>query len=134
MTRSELMTAIRDRLREGAHGEALATLGKREIAALLDLAFEEIMGAIHADGRFSYPGFGTFTLKVSGPRHGRNPRTGEAIILGASERIAFSPAERLRRGEVGLVRGDAWDEAPRGGAPAEPDDEGEGEGEGESIG
>ena len=101
------MTAIRDRLRGGEHGERLAELSKREIAALLDVAFEAIGGAIRDEGRFSYPGFGTFTLRVSGPRNGRNPRTGEAIVIGASE--------RLRRGEPGLVRGDGWD-APDSGA------------------
>ena len=103
------MTAIRDRLRGGEHGERLAELSKREIAALLDVAFEAIGGAIRDEGRFSYPGFGTFTLRVSGPRNGRNPRTGESIVIGASERIVFSPAARLRRGEPGLVRGDGWD-------------------------
>ena len=28
------------------------------------------------DGRFSYPGFGTFTMKKRAARKGRNPRTG----------------------------------------------------------
>jgi DNA-binding protein HU-beta len=102
MTRNELLTALRDRLRSGAEGEGLAALQKREIAALLDLAFAEIGAAIHADGRFSYPGFGTFTLRALGERHGRNPRTGEAIVIAPSQRIAFSPAERLRRGEPGV--------------------------------
>jgi len=115
MTRNELLTALRDRLRSGAEGEGLAALQKREIAALLDLVFYEIGAAIHADGRFSYPGFGTFTLRALGERHGRSPRTGEAIVIAPSQRIAFSPAERLRRGELGDPSGGGSASAPGAG-------------------
>jgi len=97
MTRKELVTALRDRLAEEAEETPqLAHLSRRDLAALVDLTFETISGAIAADGRFSHPGFGTFTAKTIPPRPGRNPRTGEAIMVGERRSIAFRPSDRLK--------------------------------------
>ncbi len=96
MTRKELVTALRDRLSEGEPSPALAQLSRRDLAALIDLTFETIGEAIAADGRFSQPGFGTFTAKTSPPRPGRNPRTGEAIMIDERRSIAFRPSDRLK--------------------------------------
>lgn len=96
MTRKELVTALRDRLSEGEQSPALARLSRQELAALIDLTFETIGEAIAADGRFSQPGFGTFSAKTIPPRPGRNPRTGEAIMVGERRSIVFRPSDRLK--------------------------------------
>lgn len=45
----------------------------------------------HAD-RVTIKDFGTFVLKDSPPREGRNPRTGEPVQVPAKRRITFKPA------------------------------------------
>jgi DNA-binding protein HU-beta len=96
MTRKELVTALRDRIAEGAFGPELALLRRSDVATLLDLTFETIGEAIAADGRLSLPGFGTFTAKTIPARPGRNPRTGEAIMIAEQRSIAFKPSDRLK--------------------------------------
>ncbi len=40
--------------------------------------------------------FGTLTVKDKGPRRGRNPRTGEAMMITKRQMISFRPSKRLR--------------------------------------
>lgn len=96
MTRKELVTALRDRIADGEFGPQLALLRGSDIAAFIDLTFATIGEAIAADGRFSLPGFGTFTAKTNPARPGRNPRTGEAIMIDEQRTIAFKASDRLK--------------------------------------
>jgi len=90
MTRKELV----ERVREGLSAE----LSAGQVAEVLERALAEIGAAIQRDGRVTLPGFGTFTVRVTGARLGRNPRTGEAIDLPAAATVAFKPAAELRAG------------------------------------
>lgn len=96
MTRKELVTALRDHLASGEHGPELARLRPADLGALVDLTFDVIARAIADEGRFSLPGFGTFTVQTRSARPGRNPRTGEAIVVDAREVVAFTPGTRLK--------------------------------------
>ncbi len=44
-------------------------------------------------------GFGTFKVRSKGPRKGRNPRTGEAMIVAARKVVTFRPSS-LWKAEV----------------------------------
>lgn len=88
MTRKELIR----RVHEGISGE----LSERQIASVIDRAFEEIAASIRSDGRYVHPGFGTFTVRVHGARVGRNPRTGEAIDIAEGATVAFKPSAELK--------------------------------------
>ncbi|MBI1822553.1 MAG: HU family DNA-binding protein [Nitrospirae bacterium] len=52
---------------------------------------------IKKNGRFSFPGFGTFTVRARAARKGRNPQTGETIKIKASKSIKFKAAPSLKR-------------------------------------
>ena len=52
--------------------------------------------AIKKDKRFSYPGFGTFTVKKRKARKGRNPKTGEIIDIAPTRTVAFKPAPNFK--------------------------------------
>jgi len=93
MTRRELV----ERVREGL----AADLSERQVAEVIERALAEIGAAIQRDGRVVLPGFGTFTVRHSSARVGRNPRTGEAIDLPASATVAFKPAAELKAGLPG---------------------------------
>lgn len=90
MTRRELV----ERVREGLSTE----LGERQVAEVIERALAEIGAAIQRDGRVTLPGFGTFTVRVTSARVGRNPRTGEAVDLPAASTVGFKPAAELRAG------------------------------------
>ncbi len=40
--------------------------------------------------------FGTFTVRDKAPRKGRNPRTGESIIIKKRQAVSFRPSKQLR--------------------------------------
>lgn len=90
MTRRELV----ERVREGLSSE----LSERQVAEVIERALSEIGAAIQRDGKVTLPGFGTFTVRVSSARIGRNPQTGEAIEIPAASTVGFKPAAELRAG------------------------------------
>jgi DNA-binding protein HU-beta len=72
-------------------------LSKKDVAGVLDTVFSVIGKTIKDKNRFSYPGFGTFTVKERSARKGRNPRTGAAINIKASKTVGFKPAPSLKQ-------------------------------------
>jgi integration host factor subunit alpha len=40
--------------------------------------------------------FGTFSIRDKAPRKGRNPRTGETIIIKKRQTVSFHPSKQLR--------------------------------------
>lgn len=88
MTKAELI--------EKLHVAAPADLNKKQTGELVNAMFDVLGTAIKKDGRFSYPGFGTFTVKKRKARKGRNPRTGAAITIKASKTITFKPAPSFK--------------------------------------
>ena len=95
MTRRELV----ERVREGLSAE----LSERQVAEVIERALTEIGAALQRDGRVTLPGFGTFTVRVTGARLGRNPRSGEAIEIPAAATVDFKPAAELRAGLPGTT-------------------------------
>lgn len=88
MTKAELIDAVK--------GQGPDGLTKKDTAAIVEAVFETLRGAITKDGRFSYPGFGTFTVKSRKARDGRNPRTGAPIQIPASKTVGFKPAPAFK--------------------------------------
>ena len=72
-------------------------LTKKAAGELIDSLFGIVGKAIKKDGRFSCPGFGTFTMKKRAARKGRNPRTGTEIRIKASKTVGFKPAPTLKK-------------------------------------
>lgn len=72
-------------------------LTKKAAGELVEDIFGIMGKAIKKDGRFSYPGFGTFTMKKRAARKGRNPRTGTEIRIKASKTVGFKPAPSLKK-------------------------------------
>ena len=71
-------------------------LSKKDTEAILAAAFATVGKAVREEKRFSYPGFGTFTLQERSARKGRNPRTGDDIQIKASRTVGFKPAPALK--------------------------------------
>ena len=71
-------------------------LSKKDAETILAAAFATVSKAVREEKRFSYPGFGTFTLQERSARKGRNPRTGDDIHIKASRTVGFKPAPALK--------------------------------------
>jgi DNA-binding protein HU-beta len=69
---------------------------KKAAAELVDVLFETIGKTIKKEGRFFYPGFGTWTVRQRRARKGRNPQTGAEIKIKASKTVGFKPAKELK--------------------------------------
>jgi len=67
-------------------------ISKKLTSDMLDAAFENITKAIKKNKRFSYPGFGTFTVRHRKARKGRNPQTGNEIQIKARRTVGFKPS------------------------------------------
>ncbi|MFL5309016.1 MAG: HU family DNA-binding protein [Myxococcales bacterium] len=87
MTKADLVEAV------AAHGSGLS---RKSAGEVVDLVFDTIGRAIRNDGRFSYPRFGTFTVRQRRARRGRNPRTGIEMRIAASRTVGFRPAAELK--------------------------------------
>ena len=88
MTKAELIDHVRT--------TKDVNLTKKSTEAIVNALFEAVKVAIKREKRFSYPGFGTFSVRQRKQRMGRNPRTGEPIKIKASKTVGFKPAPKLK--------------------------------------
>ena len=89
MTKDELVIAVI----KSCKGDELS---KRLVSDIIDATFENVGKSIKKDKRFSYPSFGTFTVRNRKARMGRNPQTGAEIKIKASKTVGFKPAPTLK--------------------------------------
>ena len=71
-------------------------LKKKDAEAAVNAVVEAISEALKAGDKVQLIGFGTFEVKESAARDGRNPRTGETIKIAASKTPAFSAGAALK--------------------------------------
>ena len=87
MTKDDLVTEVV----KNCKGDDLS---KRLVSDVIDATFASIGKSIKKDKRFSYPAFGTFTVRNRKARKGRNPQTGAEIkTLYEAEASAFTDAQ-----------------------------------------
>ena len=89
MTKADLIQNV------AKHGEGMT---KKAAAEMVDALFTTVGKVIKKEGRFSYPGFGTWTVRSRKARKGRNPQTGAEIKIKASKTVGFKPAKELKSG------------------------------------
>jgi len=87
MTRSDLIDRIAARYPQLQFKDA--ELGVRVI-------IEAITGTLSKGGRAEIRGFGSFALNHRPPRKGRNPKTGEAVMVPAKYVPHFKAGKELR--------------------------------------
>jgi integration host factor subunit beta len=63
-------------------------LFERDIEKIVSAILEEMVEALRRGDRVELRGFGAFSVKLRGPRQGRNPRTG-AVVAVAKKAIPF---------------------------------------------
>ena len=69
---------------------------QKNCAGILESVFEIIKDDLDKGNDVMISGFGKWTVKAKKARKGRNPQTGEAIMIDARKVITFKPSVVLR--------------------------------------
>ena len=85
MTRSELVTAVENRL---------PYLRRKDAEIIVNTLFDSMVEALAQGDRIDIRGFGSLAVKHRSAHKGRNPRTGETVHI---------PAKRLPHFKIGKV-------------------------------
>lgn len=72
-------------------------LSKREATEMVEAFFGEIATALTSGDEVKLSGFGSFQLRRKSARPGRNPKTGETVVVSARRVVAFHPSDKLKR-------------------------------------
>jgi DNA-binding protein HU-beta len=88
MTKAELIERVAK--------DAGPRMSRRMVAQVIEAAFEHLHKAIRKDKRFTYPGFGTWSVKKRKARKGRNPKTGEIVPIAPTRTVSFKPAPNFK--------------------------------------
>lgn len=86
MNRAQLVNAI------AAQADISKGHADKALGAFLDTVTNELKNG----NTVNLTGFGQFTTKVTQPRTGRNPQTGETIQIAAGIKPAFKPGKALK--------------------------------------
>ncbi len=86
MNKNDLVAAVADD----------AGLSKADAAKAVDSVFDQITGSLKSGEEVRLVGFGTFTVTRRAASTGRNPRTGEAIQIKASNQPKFKAGKGLK--------------------------------------
>ena len=86
MTKTELIKAVADTTGQD----------KKIVAEVCNAFLFEIKEMLISGGEVQIAGFGTFKLTERQERTGRNPRTGEEIIIPAHKTIHFTPSKAIK--------------------------------------
>jgi DNA-binding protein HU-beta len=73
-----------------------AGLSRADAAKAVDATLDAIQSTLANGGSVGLVGFGTFSVKARAARMGRNPRTGEAIHIAASNVPGFKAGKGLK--------------------------------------
>jgi len=69
---------------------------KKAAKELVESVFDSITKSLKKRDPVAISGFGTFKLKQTKARMGRNPKTGEAIQIPAKKKITFRASKDLK--------------------------------------
>lgn len=87
LTKNEMVKRVQDK----------TGLTKKESMAGLDGLFEIIKGELSHGKPVKISGFGKWTVMNKKARKGRNPQTGEDLIIDARKVVTFKPSNVLRK-------------------------------------
>jgi integration host factor subunit alpha len=70
---------------------------KKEATDVVESIFEVIKGRLENGEKVKISGFGNFVINTKRPRKGRNPQTGEEIVISGRRVLSFKPSPVLKK-------------------------------------
>jgi len=86
MTKSDMVEKIYEKI----------GFSKKESAELVEMVFDIIKSTLETGEKIKIAGFGNFVVKEKADRLGRNPQTGEEIVISARKILTFKPSQVLK--------------------------------------
>lgn len=71
-------------------------LNKSDAAVVVQTILDSIIQSLQSGEKVELRGFGSFKIRVRGPRKGRNPKTGAAVKVPGKKIPYFKPGKELR--------------------------------------
>jgi integration host factor subunit beta len=87
MTKSQLIERI---------AQKAPHVPRREVEAIVNTVFDVMINALRNEQRIEIRGFGSFSVKTRGPREGRNPKTGQKVLVPVRRNPSFTVGKELR--------------------------------------
>jgi integration host factor subunit alpha len=87
MTKAEIVEHIYERV----------GFSKKEAAEVVESIFEVIKARLEKGEKVKISGFGNFVINEKRPRKGRNPQTGDEIVISGRRVLSFKPSQVLKR-------------------------------------
>ena len=75
---------------------AETNIAKKDVDAVVNATIKAITDALKENDKVAIIGFGTFEVKATSEREGRNPKTGETITIAAAKKPVFSASKALK--------------------------------------
>tara|TARA_Y100000768_G_scaffold83043_1_gene59223 strand:+ start:88 stop:399 length:312 start_codon:yes stop_codon:yes gene_type:complete len=88
------MTITKNTLVEMLHNEV--GLNKREAKEFIEMFFESLKKNLEDGNDIKISGFGNFTLREKNARPGRNPKTGEEVLIRERRVVTFKSGLKLK--------------------------------------
>ena len=86
MTKADLVETIYEKI----------GFSRKESAEIVDLVFDLMKGTLESGQKIKISGFGNFVVRDKNSRTGRNPQTGEEIVITARRVLTFKPSQVLK--------------------------------------
>jgi nucleoid DNA-binding protein len=86
MTKSEMITKI----------STDAEITKAKAQTIFDIIINIVVNGLKKDGRVPLFGLGVFEVVKRSKRKGRNPRTGEPLVVKAHKAVKFKPSKNVK--------------------------------------
>jgi len=87
MTKADLVQIVREKI----------GFGTKESTEIVEQVFEIIQESLESGEKVKISGFGNFVIRAKRPRKGRNPKTGEELVISGRTVVTFKPSPVLRR-------------------------------------
>jgi len=100
MTKADIVQAVYTKL---------GGFSKKEAADLVDQVFDSMKETLGRGEKIKISGFGNFVLRDKRQRQGRNPQTGEPIVITARRVLNFKASQLLKQA-LNEGSGPTWSE------------------------
>jgi len=111
MTKADIVQAVYTKL---------GGFSKKEAADLVDQVFDSMKETLGRGEKIKISGFGNFVLRDKRQRQGRNPQTGEPIVITARRVLNFKASQLLKQALNEGLGDAAWAQNP-GASNGQPD-------------
>ena len=87
MTKADMVKIIYEKM-----GWAL-----KESTEIVEQVFDIMKETLEGGEKIKISGFGNFVVRQKRPRKGRNPKTGEEVVISGRKVVTFKPSNVLRK-------------------------------------